>query len=94
MIIEKTTDYAALNRAVEEGQKYPFPQRDALERIATKLQFLALTTPEDCLCDEAQGGLGYILSDIANEVAGVADDLREDCDTRLAAIVGKQEAQS
>ena len=64
------------------------------DRIATKLRFLALTTPEDCLCDEAQGGLGYILSDIADEVAGVADDLREDCDTRVAAIVGKREAQS
>lgn len=92
--MQKVTDYAALDLAVEESQKYPFPQCDALEKIATKLRFLALTAPEDQLCDEAQGGLGYILSDIADEVAGVADDLREDCNARRSAIIGKREAQS
>ena len=92
--MEQTTDHSALDRAVEECQKYPFPQRDQLDRIATKLRYLGITAPENCLCDEAQGGLGYILSDIADEVAGVVDDLREDCDARLAAIIGKREARS
>lgn len=85
---------AALDRAVEECRKYPFPQRDQLDRIAMKLRYLGITAPEDRLCDEAQGGLGYILSDIADEIAGVTDDLHKDCDTRLAAIIGKREAQS
>ncbi|MGD9657851.1 MAG: hypothetical protein AB7U61_09480 [Methylocystis sp.] len=45
-------------------------------------------------CSEAQSELGYILNDIADENAGVVADLREECDTRLAAITDKREAQS
>ncbi len=92
--MQEPTDHAVIDRAVEKCQEYPFPQRDQLERIATKLRYLGITTPEDKLCDEAEVGLSYILTDIAVEIAGVVDDLRDDCDKRLAALIGKPEARS
>jgi hypothetical protein len=94
MITAETRDYAALDRAVEEIGKFPFPQRNQLERIATKLRYLGLTTPEDRLCDEAQGGLGYILDDIADEIEAIREDLQEECGARLAEVASTPEAGS
>lgn len=92
MSTAETRDYAALDRAAEEIGK--FPQRDQLERIATKLRYLGLTTPEDRLCDEAQGGLGYILDDIADEIEAIREDLQEECSARLAEVASTPEAGS
>jgi hypothetical protein len=94
MTTAETRDYAALDRAVEEIGKFPFPQRDQLERIATKLRFLGIVAPTEALCDEAQGGLGYILDDIADEIEGVREDLQEECAARLAEVANTPEPQS
>lgn len=94
MTTAETRDYAALDRMVEAHGEFPFPQRDQLERIATKLRFLGIVAPTEALCDEAQGGLGYILDDIADEIEGVREDLQEECAARLAEVASEQEPQS
>lgn len=86
----KMLNYDEINRMVEEMEKFPFPQRDQLEQIAVKLRYLGTTTPEDALGEEAQNGLGYLLSDIAREVDAIVYDLRQDGQARLDAI--KREA--
>ena len=94
MTTAETRDYAALDRMVETHREFPFPQRDQLERIATKLRFLGIVAPTEALCDEAQGGLGYILDDIADEIEAIREDLQEECAARLAEVASEQEPQS
>jgi hypothetical protein len=79
-----TENNAVLDRAFEEMDKFPFPQRGQLERIATKLRFLGIVAPTEALCDEAQGGLGYMLDDIAAEITDILEDVQEECAARLA----------
>jgi hypothetical protein len=75
-----------LNKLVEHCDDFPSPQRTALERIETKLRYVAITVPEDGLSDDAQGGLGFILGDLADDISAVAWDLAQEEAKRTDAL--------
>jgi hypothetical protein len=92
MEAHETPAAALLNKLVEHCDDFPSPQRTALERIETKLRYIAIMAPEDKLCDDAQGGLGFILGDLADEIAAVAWELAQEEQKRIDALRAECEA--
>jgi hypothetical protein len=83
-----------LEKLETQGDVFPTPQLRTLELVERKLRYLGITVPEDNLCDDAQGGLGLILADIADEIASVAWDLGKEEKERIDKLRAECETEA